>query len=111
LLARRFGVKPPSVVETLRRLEGRGLVERVRWRYLGLSRRGERVARLLIHRHRVLETFFNKELRLGPAASCKEASRIDYIISDAVVSRICSILGYPSQCMHGRPLAHVECRR
>lgn len=109
-LAKRFRVKPPSAVEVLRRLEDRGLVKRSRWRHVELSMRGEPLARRLIHRHRVLETFFHRELRLEPAASCREAAKIDYIISDDVVNRLCSSLGYPSRCVHGRPLIHVDCQ-
>jgi len=110
-LAQRFGVSLPTVIDVFERLERKGLVLREPWKTPKLTRQGMALAASIIHRHRVIELYFSEKLGLGYEFSCSEASKIDYLLSDEVVSRMCSALHRPRRCFHGNPVKHVGCMR
>ncbi|MEM3437459.1 MAG: metal-dependent transcriptional regulator [Nitrososphaerales archaeon] len=108
-LAKIFNVKAPSVIDTLKRLESYGLVRRIPWKRIKLTKRGNCLALDIIHNHRVLEVYFNKFLSLDKETSCKEASKIDYLVGIRLIEKICKVLNYPETCIHGKPLVHIKC--
>ncbi|MCS7129587.1 MAG: metal-dependent transcriptional regulator [Candidatus Caldarchaeum sp.] len=108
-LADAFKVRPASAVDVLNRLAARGLIKRTGWGRFSLSQRGMKLASRIIHNHRVLETYFSRNLGLTEAEACREASKIDHLVGDAVVRQFCKILGHPSKCIHGRDMVHTSC--
>ncbi|MEM3382555.1 MAG: metal-dependent transcriptional regulator [Nitrososphaerales archaeon] len=108
-LAKIFNVKAPSVIDILKKLESYGLVKRIPWKRIKLTKRGNYLALNIIHNHRVLEVYFNKFLSLDKETSCKEASKIDYLVGTKLIEKICKILNYPETCIHGKPLVHTKC--
>lgn len=109
-LAKALGVTPASVSEALRQLESRKLVERRSWGRYALSQKGWEVAMRMSHNHRVLETYFVSVLGLSEDDACAEAAKIDAVVSDVLVARMCRALSWPSICVHGRPIHHGFCR-
>jgi Mn-dependent DtxR family transcriptional regulator len=72
-LAKRFGVKMPTAIEILHKLEKRGLVIRKPWKVPELSVKGKKLAESAMHQHRIVELYFNRNLGLSPDKSCSEA--------------------------------------
>lgn len=107
-LAKRFGVRLPSVIEILNRLEQKGLVVRKPWRTPELSKQGSELAELVMHQHRIVEVYLNKKLGLSTESSCAQASKIDYLLERIVVERMCKVLSRPSRCLHGNPIQHGD---
>jgi len=111
VLAVRFKVRPASTVDVLKRLMAKGLIAKPGWGKVVLTGRGEAAAMKIIHNHRVLELYFRDRLGLPMDETCRQALRIDYLIGDVVISRMCEKLGYPANCVHGLEVKHVGCRR
>ncbi|MCS7118069.1 MAG: metal-dependent transcriptional regulator [Thaumarchaeota archaeon] len=109
-LAKTLEVTPASVSEALKFLESKKLVERKSWGKYVLSQRGRAVAMRMFHNHRVLETYFASVLGLKEDVACEEASKIDAVVGDELISRMCKALSWPSVCFHGRPIHHTVCR-
>jgi DtxR family Mn-dependent transcriptional regulator len=109
ILAERFGVREASVVDVVRRLEEKGLLRREPWRSISLTRRGGVLAEKILHNHRVVETYFQRVLKLGVVPACREAQKIDYLLDNDTVMSMCSILDYPTQCIHGEEIRHGWC--
>jgi DtxR family Mn-dependent transcriptional regulator len=107
-LARRFGVRLPSAIEILGRLQKKGLVVKKPWRTPELSKRGKELAESVMHQHRIVEVYLNKKLGLSTEASCNQASKIDYLLDNEVVERMCEALDRPSRCLHGNPIMHGD---
>jgi Mn-dependent DtxR family transcriptional regulator len=107
-LAKRFGVRLPTAIEILDKLEEKGLVIRKPWRVPELSRRGKTLAESVIHQHRIVELYFSKNLGLDSEMSCSEASKIAYLLDRTVIDRMCKSLKRPSQCIHGKPIPHHD---
>lgn len=105
-LARIFGVKLPTVLSVLKRLEKLNLVQYSRASGVRLTPLGEQVSDELIWRHRVVETFLCIELGLDLDSACEVASKIEVILPSTVFASMCEKLGHPSSCPHGRPIPH-----
>lgn len=105
-LAKYFGVKTPSSIDVLNRLQKKGLVSREVWGPVVLTDEGLRLAKELLHVHRVIECFFCNALGLPLDIACEEAAKVDYLISEEVVKRICKRMSRPVRCPHGRTIPH-----
>ncbi|MEM4312249.1 MAG: metal-dependent transcriptional regulator [Nitrososphaerales archaeon] len=108
-LAEIFKVKPSSIIDVIRKLELYGLIKRNLWRDIELTGEGKSLALEILHNHRVLEVYFKKVFSLEDEVCCKEASKIDYFIGKEIINKMCKVLGYPEDCIHGKPLIHEFC--
>ncbi|MBV9333124.1 MAG: metal-dependent transcriptional regulator [Candidatus Eremiobacteraeota bacterium] len=109
-LARYLNVSRVSVSKAKRLLEADGLLDREREpsQPLRLSRRGRRLAIAMVRRHRLLETFFHRVLRIPLERVHAEAERIEHVISDDVAMRIATLLGRPQRDPHGHPIPYDD---
>lgn len=111
-LAARLDVTPPTVSSMLKRLAEHGLLDRTDSRP-SLTAHGERHARHVVRRHRLLETFLVEVLGLGVDEVHDEADALEHAVSDRVLERIDALLGRPPSDPHGDPIpragtGHVE---
>ncbi len=109
-LARYLNVSRVSVSKAKRLLEADGLLEPERspLEPLHLSARGERLAVAMVRRHRLLETFLHRALRMPLERIHAEAERIEHVISDDVALRIAALLGNPRSDPHGHPIPYGD---
>ncbi len=87
-----------------------GLVELVGDR-LSLTPAGVEQARAAARRHRLAEVLFHQVLDLPMATTEQEACRIEHVLSPQATEAVCSFLGHPPVCPHGRPIPPGECCR
>jgi DtxR family transcriptional regulator, Mn-dependent transcriptional regulator len=78
------------------------------WR---LSERGEAEARALLRRHRLAERLLSDILELPEEEFEQSACRFEHYLSEHVTNRICTLLGHPTSCPHGRMIPPGECCR
>lgn len=109
-VARYLQVSRVSVSKAKRLLEADGFIEpsAVPSAPLRLSRRGRALAVAMVRRHRILETFFYRSLRMPLERVHAEAERIEHAISDDVAGRIADLLGRPRRDPHGHPIPYEE---
>jgi DtxR family Mn-dependent transcriptional regulator len=109
-LARYLHVSRVSVSKAKRQLEADGLLELESQPLLPLrlSRRGRKLAVAMVRRHRLLETFFHRALRVPLERVHAEAERIEHVISDDVALRIADLLGRPQSDPHGHPIPYDD---
>lgn len=103
-VAERLGVRAPSVTVALRRLETQGLLRIGADRSLRLTAEGERLARQVMRRHRVLERWLVEGLGLDWVRAHSEAQRMEHAVSAEVVDRLYEAMGQPQSCPHGNPI-------
>jgi len=106
-LAERLGVKPPTVSQTLRRMERDGLIK-VDGDGIALTRLGVEVAEAAIRRHRLLERFMTDFLGIGWAEAHREAEKLQHAMSDLIEQKMAEALGHPQSCPHGNPIPGVQ---
>lgn len=102
-LAEWLDVSPASVSEAVRRLVRDGLVTS-RDRRLEFTKKGERLARQLVRRHRLAEHFLIRIIGLPWHKAHEEAARWERVISEEVEERMVTILDDPPTCPHGNPI-------
>jgi DtxR family Mn-dependent transcriptional regulator len=93
-IAEARGVKAGSVSPALRRLYRLGLVDYARRERIGLTPRGERLARRIYARHRLLEQLFQDVLLLPPADAEPVACAMEHSLSPAAMDRLARFLEF-----------------
>ena len=72
---------------------------------------GKERAAQIIRLHRLAERLFTDILDLGPQDLEDNACTFEHCLSTAVSESICTILGHPKQCPHGKPIPPGQCCR
>ncbi|MBT9588461.1 metal-dependent transcriptional regulator [bacterium] len=103
-LAERLAVAPASVTSMVKRLAERGLLTHERYRGVGLTEAGRRVAQEMIRHHRLLELYLTQALGFDQDQVHAEAERLEHFISEQFEERIDQILGRPTCDPHGSPI-------
>jgi DtxR family Mn-dependent transcriptional regulator len=103
-LARAMRVSPPSVTEMVRRLERDGLVVRGPGARIGLTDQGERVARHVVSRHRLIEAFLVRVMGISWDEVHEEAEAFEMGVTPALEGRMLAMIGEVRTCPHGHPI-------
>ncbi len=70
---------------------------------------GEGKAREIIRRHRLAERLLHDVLEMTSEQFEEDACRFEHILSPDVTESICTFLGHPRTCPHGRPIPPGSC--
>ncbi len=92
----------------LEELAAAGLVRRDGDRVL-LTPEGETRARDVVRRHRLTERLFRDLLDLGERTMEAQACEFEHILSREATDSVCTLLGHPPTCPHGKPIPPGEC--
>lgn len=103
-LTRRFATTKATVSTNLKRLAARGLVEHDPYRPILLTEPGDLLARRMVRRHRVLETFLVAQLGYGWDEIHDLAEELEHAATDDFVDRLHRMLGSPPSDPHGDPI-------
>jgi DtxR family Mn-dependent transcriptional regulator len=76
-----------------------------------LTDAGQREARALLRRHRLAERLLSDILELPEEEFEASACRFEHHLTETVTERICTLLGHPTTCPHGRAIPPGECCR
>jgi putative ABC transport system ATP-binding protein len=104
-------VRVPDVVDNRRTLLGMfesGLIFQP-GETLDFTPRGRSRARDLVRRRRLAEVLFSTAMHLPDPEVEVAACRMEHIIDPEVTNSICSFLGHPRQCPHGKPIPTGDC--
>ncbi len=71
--------------------------------------RGEEKARELIRRHRLTERLLSEIFEMSEEEVEEEACKLEHILSPSVTESVCTFLGHPPTCIHGKPIPRGEC--
>ena len=76
-----------------------------------LTREGMTLAEAVVRKHRLAERLMADVLELDEQAFAVSACRFEHVLSDEVTDSICTLLGHPTECPHGRPIPPGPCCR
>lgn len=86
-IARRLGVKMPSVTRALQLLARRGHIEYRKNYPIVLTESGERIAEEVQRRHSFLEAFFRDMLGVEPGKASRMACKIEHVVDFDTMER------------------------
>lgn len=105
LLQRTDEDQPDRVLDEL---AASGLVE-TKGDDVRLTRTGEDRARAIIRRHRLAEVLLYNLFDLDNTQIESSACKFEHILTQQVTESVCTFLGHPPVCPHGRPIPRGEC--
>jgi DtxR family Mn-dependent transcriptional regulator len=102
------GINDSGASDALLKMEKAGLVA-ISDNEVQLAEKGEARARDLTRRHRLAERLFHDVLEVGMQESEETACEVEHFLSPSVTESVCSFLGHPPTCPHGKPIPRGEC--
>jgi DtxR family Mn-dependent transcriptional regulator len=102
------GLGENETTDTMRKMEKSDLVK-ISDDTIELTDKGEVRARDLTRRHRLAERLFHDVLDVGMQESEETACEIEHFLSPSVTDSVCSFLGHPPTCPHGKPIPRGDC--
>ena len=107
-LASSLGVVPGTATTMVKALAESGLVRYEPYMGVRLTAAGEKLASLVLRRHRLIELFLVRVLGMSWAEVHDDAERMEHAVSERLIDRIDEMLGRPAVDPHGDPIPTAE---
>jgi DtxR family Mn-dependent transcriptional regulator len=103
-LAGSLGVAPGTATTMVKTLAESGLVEYEPYAGVALTAAGQKLAALVVRRHRVVELFLVQVMGYSWDEVHDEAEQLEHAVSDRLIDRMDEMLGRPEVDPHGDPI-------
>ena len=107
-LAAAMGVVPGTATTMVKALAESELAHYEAYAGVRLTPAGERLAALVLRRHRLVEQFLVQVMGMPWDEVHDEAERLEHAVSDRLIDRIDEMLGHPAVDPHGDPIPGPE---
>lgn len=107
-LASALGVLPGTVTSMLKTLDDSGLARYTPYEGVALTDAGRALALRMVRRHRLIELFLVKTLRLNWDEVHEEAENMEHAVSDRLIDRLDAFLNHPDTDPHGDPIPKAD---
>lgn len=87
-IAQRMDIAKPSVTQAVAALRREGMVNQQRYGPVLLTPRGEKRAREVWYRHRVIRCYLEEALQVNPATADEDACLMEHIISQETFTQM-----------------------
>ena len=74
-----------------------------------LTEKGRKTARGLIRRQRLAERLFTDVFEMPDDSVLDDACKMEHILSEELTESVCTFLGHPPTCPHGKIIPRGEC--
>lgn len=107
-LAAALAVAPGTATTMVKALAESGLVIYEPYEGVRLTAAGERLAALVLRRHRLIELFLVQVMGMSWAEVHEEAEQLEHAVSERLIERIDELLGHPAVDPHGDPIPDAQ---
>src|SRR6478752_1093336 len=107
-VATALGVTPGTATTMVKALAESGLAEYEPYSGVRLSAAGEKLAGLVLRRHRLVELFLVQVMGMSWAEVHDDAEQLEHVVSERLIERIDDMLGHPTHDPHGDPIPNPE---
>jgi DtxR family Mn-dependent transcriptional regulator len=107
-LATALSVSPGTVTGMLKTLSEANLATYTPYEGARLTASGEKLALMVLRRHRLLELFLAQTLSMPWDEVHEEAEHMEHAVSERLVDRIDAYLGHPAFDPHGDPIPRAD---
>ncbi len=91
-------ITPASVTEMLKKLDGKGYIKYIPYQGAELTPKGYKIGERITRKHRLLENFLYKILKIGKEKIHKQACEMEHSLSDEAEESLCRFLEHPDKC-------------
>src|SRR5262245_57507117 len=103
-----LGVTPGTATTMVKALSESGLAEYEPYAGVRLTTAGEKLAVLVLRRHRLVELFLVQVMGMSWAEVHDEAELLEHVVSERLIERMDEMLGRPTHDPHGDPIPTAE---
>ncbi len=107
-VAAALGVTPGTATTMVKTLAESGLAAYEPYSGVRLTPAGERLAGLVLRRHRLVELFLVQVLGMNWDEVHDDAEHLEHVVSERLIERIDEMLGHPTHDPHGDPIPTAE---
>ena len=107
-VAAALGVTPGTATTMVKALAESGLAEYEPYSGVRLTSAGEKLAGLVLRRHRLVELFLVRVMGLSWDEVHDDAEQLEHVVSERLIERIDEMLGHPTHDPHGDPIPTAE---
>jgi DtxR family Mn-dependent transcriptional regulator len=107
-VASALGVTPGTATTMVKALAESGLAEYEPYSGVRLTGAGEKLAGLVLRRHRLVELFLVQVMGMSWDEVHDEAEQLEHAVSDRLIDRIDDMLGRPARDPHGDPIPNPD---
>jgi DtxR family transcriptional regulator, Mn-dependent transcriptional regulator len=107
-VATALGVTPGTATTMVKALAESGLAEYEPYSGVRLSASGEKLAGLVLRRHRLVELFLVQVMGMSWADVHDDAEQLEHVVSERLIDRIDEMLGRPTHDPHGDPIPNQD---
>lgn len=97
-VAKKLGVKMPTVTSMLKTLSDRGMIDHEKYEYLELTVKGADVATEIDQRHQTLRKFLTDILQIDLDQADEDACKMEHAISPTTLERIIDFMEFIETC-------------
>ena len=103
-LAKMMEVSKPTANSMVKKMKENGWVVYEKYKPLKLTPKGQKVAALIVRKHRLAEMFLSKIMNFGWEEVHDIAEEMEHLKSIKLFDRMDEILGFPTKDPHGSPI-------
>src|SRR2546422_8109912 len=107
-VAAALGVTRGTATTMVKALAESGLAEYEPYSGVRLSAAGQKLALLVLRRHRLVELFLVQVMGMSWAEVHDEAEQLEHVVSERLIERIDDMLGHPTRDPHGDPIPNPD---
>lgn len=107
-LSSALGVTPGTATTMVKTLADSGLVEYEPYAGVTLTPAGQKLAALVLRRHRLIELFLVRVMGYSWDEVHDEAEQLEHVVSDHLIDRMDEMLGRPEVDPHGDPIPNAD---
>jgi len=107
-VASALGVTPGTATTMVKALAESDLAEYEPYSGVRLTAAGNKLAGLVLRRHRLVELFLVQVMGMSWAEVHDEAEQLEHVVSQRLIERIDDMLGHPTHDPHGDPIPDPE---
>ena len=107
-VATTLGVTPGTATTMIKALAESGLAEYEPYSGVRLTSAGERLAGLVLRRHRLVELFLVQVMGMSWAEVHDDAEQLEHVVSERLIERMDEMLGRPTHDPHGDPIPNPQ---
>jgi DtxR family Mn-dependent transcriptional regulator len=107
-VASALSVAPGTATTMVKALAESGLAVYEPYSGVRLTAAGEKLAGLVLRRHRLVELFLVQVMGMSWAEVHDEAEQLEHVVSERLIERIDEMLGHPTRDPHGDPIPNPD---
>ena len=97
-IAKRLGVKMPTVTSMLKTLSGKDMIHYEKYEYLELTDRGSDVGEEIDKRHKILRRFLTNILKIDYDQADEDACKMEHAVSPTTLDAFVDIMEFIENC-------------